>query len=150
MKMLLMRVIHGLNELYKKYELPIICSVHPKTRTNLNKFSIIEPKGIKFLDPLGLADFVMLERGAKCIITDSGTVPEEATIYHVPSVVIRNHTERPELIECGSTVLCGTRSCDIVDAVNLMLNSSGYWIVPEEYKMLDVSDRVVKLLLGKI
>jgi UDP-N-acetylglucosamine 2-epimerase (non-hydrolysing) len=63
--------------------------------------------------------------------------------------MLRNSTERPELIECGSTMLCGTKSCDIVEAVNIMMNSPNDWKVPAEYQIKDVSDRVVKLLLGE-
>ena len=146
----LKHIIHGLNELYKMYNIPIICSVHPKTRINLDKFGIVAPEGITFLEPMGFQDWMTLQRNAKCIITDSGTIPEEATILRVPSVIIRNHTERPELIECGSTILCGTKSVDIVNSVSLMLNNSVNWVIPQEYTIQDVSDRVVKLLLGRI
>ena len=145
----LRHILHGLNALYNTHKLPIICSMHPKTRTNLDKFGITAPEGIHFVSPMGLFDFIALQRGAKCIITDSGTIPEEATIMGVPSVVIRNHTERPELIEAGSTILCGTKSKDITDAVDLALKSSTKWIIPQEYTIKDVSDRVVKLILGR-
>ena len=113
-------------------------------------FDIVEPEGVRFIEPVGLFDFVKLEKSAKVIITDSGTVPEEATILRVPSVVIRQNIERPELIECGSTILCGIRSCDIVPAVNATLNTYHNWVIPEAYKIIDTSDRVVKLLLGRI
>ena len=146
---ILKHIIHALNELYKIHKLPIICSIHPKTHINLTKFGIAEPQGVRFIEPLGLFDFVCLEIWAKLILTDSGTVPEEATIWNVRSVMLRNSTERPELIECGSTMLCGTKSTDIVEAVNIMMNSPNDWKVPAEYQVKDVSDRVVKLLLGE-
>ncbi len=142
-------IVEGLKLISKGYNLPIICSIHPKTRTNLEKFGINEENNIRFLEPLGFFDFVHLEKHAKCIISDSGTCPEEGNILGVPSVIIRNKTERPELLQCGSSFLSGTDKHNIFRGVEIMLENNKTWEIPQEYKVLDVSDRVVKILLGR-
>jgi UDP-N-acetylglucosamine 2-epimerase (non-hydrolysing) len=147
---ILNHLIKGLELISGEYDMPVICSVHPKTRTNLTKFNIKVSENIKLLEPLGFFDFVNLESNAKTIVSDSGTCPEEGTILGVPSVIIREATERPELIQCGSTVLSGTYSSNILNAVKIMMQCENDWLVPEEYNRTDVSDRVVKLLLGNI
>ena len=144
---ILKHIIYSLNELYKMHKLPIICSIHPKTRTNLTKFKIEEPYGVRFLEPVGFFAFAKLEKHARVIISDSGTCPEEGTILGTPSVIIRETTERPELLQCGSVILSGTKSCDIINAVTLMMNSDK-WNIPEGYDNLHVSDIIVKLLIG--
>ena len=147
----LKHIIHGLTSVSDTFKLPVVCAIHPKTKTNLEKFEIrVDLEKLIFIEPTNLSDFVKLEKNAVCIITDSGTCPEEGTILRVPSVIIRKTTERPELIQCGSTILSGTRSCDILDAVETILKCDNNWKVPEEYTYLDVSDRVVKILLGNL
>ena len=147
----LKHIIHGLTSISDSYRLPVVCAIHPKTKTNLEKFGIqVDDTKLKFIEPTNLSDFVKLEKNAICIITDSGTCPEEGTILGVPSVIIRETTERPELIQCGSVMLSGTRSCDILGAVDTILKCANDWKIPEEYTYLDVSDKVVKILLGNL
>lgn len=147
----LKHIVQGLTWVSERFKLPVICPVHPKTKTNLEKFGItVEPKKLVLISPIGLFDFVQLEKNALCIISDSGTCPEEGTILGTPSVIIRQSTERPELIQCGSTILSGTRSCDILASTETILQCQNNWKVPEEYTYLNVSDKVVKILLGNL
>jgi UDP-N-acetylglucosamine 2-epimerase (non-hydrolysing) len=147
---ILNHLIKGVGEVADVLGYEVICPIHPKTRSNISKFNIKEPNGVKFIDPIGFFDFVALEKHAKCIISDSGTCPEEGCILGVPSIIIRLTTERPELIQCGSALLSGTLSRDILQATNIITKFDKKWTVPEEYKVKDVSDRVVKLLLGNV
>ena len=145
----LCHLLAGLELIGKEFDIPVICPLHPKTRTNLEKFKIgQETKYIKFVSPLGFFDFVNLEMNAKCIISDSGTCPEEGAILHTPSVMIRNTTERPELLQCGSSILSGTYSSNILEAVRVILNCGNNWETPLEYKVSNVSEIVTKILLG--
>jgi UDP-N-acetylglucosamine 2-epimerase (non-hydrolysing) len=103
--------------------------------------------GIRWLEPFGFFDFVALERSAGCIVTDSGTVQEEAAILGKPNVTIRDVTERPETIEGGSNMIAGDRPEDILRAVGVVL-ATGTGTPPPEYKATGVSDTVLKIVLG--
>ena len=147
----LKHIVHGLTSVVERFRLPVICPIHPKTKTNLEKFGIVvDSKKLVLTSPIGLFDFVQLEKNALCIISDSGTCPEEGTILGTPSVIIRKSTERPELIQCGSTILSGIHSCDILAATETILRCDNKWKVPEEYTYLNVSDKVVKILIGNL
>ena len=95
--------------LQKRYEIPLIVSTHPHTRIRLESFGIVvnNPQ-IRLLEPFGFFDFIALEQKARCVLSDSGTVQEESAIFKVPNVTLRDVTERPETIECGSNILTGS------------------------------------------
>ncbi|MEO8664348.1 MAG: UDP-N-acetylglucosamine 2-epimerase, partial [Ignavibacteria bacterium] len=142
-------LINALDILSKKYDIPIICSLHPRTKSKMEKLGLsFQHKHIKYLVPLGFFDFIALEKNALCVLSDSGTVQEECCIFNVPNITLRDVTERPETIECGSNILTGVSEDKILASVNLVLNSSTDWKAPEEYLVTDVSDKVTKILLG--
>jgi UDP-N-acetylglucosamine 2-epimerase (non-hydrolysing) len=97
---------------------------------------------------LGFFDFVKLEQNAKWILTDSGTVQEEASILKVPSIVLRENTERPETIESGSSVI-NDNPLTIIDSINLSILSENYIDSPVEYKTVKSSFIFAKIVLGK-
>ena len=90
----------------------------------------------------------MLERNAACVLSDSGTVQEECCIYQVPNVTLRDTTERPETIECGSNVLSGADPETIVRCASAVLSERAGWSVPAEYLAENVSSTVLRILLG--
>jgi UDP-N-acetylglucosamine 2-epimerase (non-hydrolysing) len=145
----LKQIIDGLIEVENKFGYPIVCSIHPRTRDKLNKMKYTLNKSILFLEPFGFLDFVNLEKNAFCILTDSGTVSEEACILGVPCVIIRDITERPEILECGSAMLSGVNSKKIADCVEIMRHRDD-WKLPIGYGDYDVSDKVVQFILGGI
>jgi UDP-N-acetylglucosamine 2-epimerase (non-hydrolysing) len=141
--------IRAFTSISRKYDVPVICSLHPRTRDRIRHFGIdVDPDAIRFNEPFGFFDFIHLEREALCILSDSGTVQEECCIFHVPNVTIRDVTERPETLECGSNMLSGADHETIVGCVNLVLSYPPIWEVPREYLRLDVSSNVVRLILG--
>jgi len=145
----LVNIIKSLKKLNAKYKLPVICSLHPRTKSKMKKFKItVENKNIRFLEPLGLFDFVKLEKHAFCVLTDSGTVQEECCIFNIPNVTIRDVTERPETVECGSNIIASVDPSIIERAVLLATGEHRPWPVPEEYIKLNVSDTVTKIILG--
>jgi len=101
------------------------------------------------LPPLGLFDFVRLERDAMCVLTDSGTVQEECCILRVANVTTRDVTERPETVECGSNIIAGVEPGRIAIAVRAALQRERNWMVPPEYLAPAVSDTVVNILLSE-
>lgn len=141
-------IIDALNQISKTHK--IIFSVHPRTKDKLQKFNIDLNKNIILNKPFGFFDFVKLEQNAKCIITDSGTVQEEACIFGVPAITIRKSTERRETIECGSNILCGTKKEDIFESFNTIMERNIKWVIPEDYLKENVSDTVINIITGKI
>lgn len=145
----LIEIVNGLKEIHLEYGLPIICSVHPRTRSALEKFNI-NHEGLTFLEPLGFFDFVHLELYAKCVLSDSGTVSEETCILRTPNVIIRDSTERPETIECGSSILSGVDANRIKHCARIMCESKTNWEFPIGYIDHNVSGKVIKILLSKL
>ncbi len=142
----LTNILEGLSKVSKKFNLEIICSVHPRTKNNIEKFNIKKPTGLTFIEPVGFFEFINLEKNSYLILTDSGTVSEEACILDIPSVTIREVTERQELIDCGSTIVSGYYPEDILLSSEKIL-SNKKWIKPEEYLWYDVSEKVINQLL---
>ena len=96
---------------WQAVRIPVICSLHPRTRDKIRKFNITtDPEIVHFYEPFGFFDFIRLEQDACCVLSDSGTVQEECCLFHVPNVTLRDATERPETLECGSNMLAGWRS----------------------------------------
>lgn len=138
-------IVQALDLVSIKYMCNVVCSIHPRTKARLweTKTEIIGPT--KFIDPLGFFDFAALESQARCVITDSGTVQEECCILGTPTVTIRDTTERPETVECGSNVLAGVEPDDVLRCVRQMVSGRG-WAVPEEYRRTNVSDVLASLV----
>jgi UDP-N-acetylglucosamine 2-epimerase (non-hydrolysing) len=142
-------LVDALDHLQRDYRMPVIVSTHPRTRARMTGFAIDgRNPDVHFLEPFNFFDFVSLERQAFCILSDSGTVQEEAAIFQIPNVTIRDVTERPETIECGSNILSGARRDHISLAVKTALAGSGTWRAPSEYLVPNVSETVVKIVLG--
>jgi UDP-N-acetylglucosamine 2-epimerase (non-hydrolysing) len=104
--------------------------------------------GVELLEPFGFFDFVHLEQEAFCVISDSGTVQEEACIFGTPNVTIRDVTERPETIEAGSNILAGIESDSVLQAVNMVTSQDVTWTPPAEYMADGVAQIVSRIVLG--
>ena len=142
-------LVDALAGLYAKHGFPVICSFHPRTRAMVEKFGVdVAQTGLRFVDPLGFFDFVRLEQEAFCLISDSGTVQEEACILGVPNVTIRDVTERPETVECGSNVLAGCDADLLMRMVDYVTQRRGGWRPPVEYLADRVADTVVGIVLS--
>jgi UDP-N-acetylglucosamine 2-epimerase (non-hydrolysing) len=142
-------IVEGLQALHQQYGFPVLCSLHPRTRARAAQFEInLDRAGLRFFEPFGFCDFIHLEQSAFCVLSDSGTVQEETCILRVPSVTLRDVTERPETIECGSNVLAGCDAASIVAFVRVVTDKLPNWQIPPEYLAPDVSDTVVRILLS--
>ena len=135
--------------LHLDYAMPVVVSTHPRTAARLHTFGVmVTHEQVRFLEPFGFFDFVALERQAFCVLSDSGTVQEECAIFGVPNVTIRDVTERPETIECGSGILSGADTGTVVGCVGTALRLKTPWQAPPEYLVPHVSDTVLKIVLG--
>jgi len=145
----LIALAQSLDRLQKVYGFPVIVSTHPRTRARLEQFKVeVQNSGIRISQPFGFFDFLSLERNALCVLSDSGTVQEECSIFGAPNVTIRDVTERPETIECGSNMLSGCNPDSIVQCVETVLSLGGKWAPPPEYLAPNVSQTVLKIILG--
>lgn len=142
-------LVEALERVARRTGLPVICSLHPRTRARIAQFGVdVERLGLRFLEPMGFFDFIRLERSAACVISDSGTVQEEACIFGVPNVTIREVTERPETVECGSNFLAGTDPAAIERAVTYVMSQPVGWTPPPEYLAPLVAETVCRIVLG--
>ena len=124
-------LVEALVLLHEQFQLPVLCSLHPRTRSKAKQFGInLARTGLNFLEPFGFFDFIRLQQAASCVLSDSGTVQEETCILGVPSVTIRDVTERPETIECGSNVLAGNDAQTIVKMVHMVTRQKCSWQPP--------------------
>jgi UDP-N-acetylglucosamine 2-epimerase (non-hydrolysing) len=145
----LKKIFDGLSVIAGKFEKDILVSIHPRTAEKMRQFGVEATSNrIKLLKPLGFFDFVKLEKSALAVLTDSGTVQEECAIFGVPNVTVRDVTERPETLECGSNILCGAETEAIVRAVEIAISQPANWTAPIEYSKENVAQTVVKIILG--
>lgn len=142
-------LVEAFCQLYVAYGRPVICSLHPRTRSKVASFGVdVKRDGLRFLEPFGFFDFIRLERSAFCILSDSGTVQEEACLFRVPNVTVRDVTERPETLECGSNYLSGAGTAEIVRGVDFVTSRTAAWVPPAEYMAEHVSDTVARIVLS--
>jgi UDP-N-acetylglucosamine 2-epimerase (non-hydrolysing) len=129
-KYILQNILKGLELTYEKFNLPIIFSVHPRTRNRIKEFNLKIKDEINIIDPQGYLEFLQLMANSRLIITDSGGLQEESCVLKVPCVTIREVTERPESIEVGSNILAGYDPVKILECSQEMMNKDRNWENP--------------------
>lgn len=145
----LAKYVRAFNQVYDKYKLPMIWSVHPHTRKSLAANPELKVRdGIKIMKPMGMFDFDKLQKNAFCVLSDSGTAPEECSIFGVPVVVLRDAMERPETFESGSNFVAGCEPEAILRGVEISTKTDNNWTAPVEYLKPNVSDTVIKIVLS--
>ena len=146
-------IIEALNAVAERYDRPVVVSTHPRTRKRIDAAggALPEAPRLRFLKPFGFHDYNKLQKEALCVLSDSGTISEEASLLSFPAVTIRNALERPEAMDTGSIIITGLDSEIIAAAV---AQAVGYFEegrcapVPTDYTIATTSQRVVRLILG--
>ena len=141
-------LVKSLNKVAETYGKKIIFSTHPRTAKRIKEKNIKFNDLIVNMEPMGFFDYVYLQKNAYCVLSDSGTIPEESSILNFPGVSLRNSTERPEALDAGSIVLGGINERDIINSIELAVNS---YIEDKEspvrdYNDTNVSEKVVKII----
>lgn len=145
----LKQIFGGLAAVAEHFQLPVLVSVHPRTAEKLIQHGIqASEDSIRLLEPLGLFDFVKLEKNAKVVLTDSGTVQEECCIFGIPNVTVRDVTERQETIEAGSNMLSGADAASVIRSVQMAAEQRAAWMPPKEYLAPAVAETVARIVLG--
>jgi UDP-N-acetylglucosamine 2-epimerase (non-hydrolysing) len=141
--------VETFSQLAATYKMPVIVSTHPRTRVRIDQNpNLRSGDGVRFMEPMGFFDFIKLEQSAFCVLSDSGTVQEECAIFGRPNVTLRDVTERPETIDCGSNYISGADRESILRGVALTTAQHGAWEMPREYAARNVSDTVLRLVTG--
>lgn len=143
-----MSLMTALNQVAESYQLPIIFSTHPRTKNIIAKHHFKFHSLIQNVTPFGFMDYNKLQQEAYCVLSDSGTLSEEASFLRFPAVSIRTSTERPEGLDKGSMILGGITSASIVNSINLAcsLCSKNNFTSPVDYIDTNVSTRVAQII----
>ena len=142
-------LVNSINEIAKKYEVPVIYSTHPRTRKFIEKRKIEFHSLVQNVKPLGFLDYVKLQANALLVLSDSGTLTEESAILGFPGVLIRTSTERPEGLDAGTIVVGGIKSRDVLASSELaikIVSDRPVSSLPHDYGTIDVSTKVVKII----
>ena len=145
-------LLKALAALRAKYKVPVVVSTHPRTRKRLQALGRKKPRGLQFLAPLAFADYISLQRSALCVLSDSGTLTEEASLLGFAAVMLRETHERPEGQDEGTVIMAGTRPERILEAVKVaterFAREGQTWRVAPDYDVDDVASVVVNTVLG--
>ena len=140
-----------LNALAETYDVPVIVSTHPRTRKRLDTLSAVEPDArIQLMKPFGFCDYIRLQMDSLCVISDSGTITEEASLLNLPAITIRNAHERPEGMDAGTLIMAGQTKDRVLDAVRITVghhNREKAAVRPvEDYENPSVSKQVLRIV----
>ena len=142
-------LVDTLNTIAKTYGLPILVSTHPRTRKMIEAKQIVFDPLIQLSKPLGFIDYVRLQMGAKCVLSDSGTISEETSILKLRSLNIRQAHERPEAMEEGTVMMVGLKKERILQGLRLLdQQDPNSFRDVADYSMPNVSDKVVRIILS--
>jgi UDP-N-acetylglucosamine 2-epimerase (non-hydrolysing) len=140
-------LVKAVNSLAETYGLPIIFSTHPRTWKRFEANRVTLNPLIHNVKPLGFTDYCRMQCDAICTISDSGTLSEESSILRFPAVLLRNSTERPEVLDKGTIVIGGYTTESLLQSVALAINSfDGEDRRPRDYCDTNVSQKVVKII----
>jgi len=146
-------LFHAINAMAEKYDMPILYSCHPRSRKRLEASGFKLDQRVIQHEPLGFHDYNSLQMNAFCVVSDSGTLPEESSFFTsinhpFPAVCIRTSTERPEALDKGCFIIAGIDTKSLLQAVDtaIEMNSDGRYGIPVPVYTENVSTKVVKII----
>jgi UDP-N-acetyl-L-fucosamine synthase len=142
-------LMNAVNSMAEAYNLPVIYSTHPRSAKFIKKREFKFHSNVRSLEPLSFSAYNKLQINAFCVVSDSGTLPEEASFFRFPAVMIRTSTERPEALDKGNYIIGGITERELLQAVDLAvaLNQDGHvGVMPPDYSDENVSLKVVKII----
>ena len=143
-------LLHGLAALADEHGIPALVSLHPRTAKRIDEFGLTFSDTVRMNKPFGFFDWNKLQANARCVISDSGTISEEAAILGFAGVTPRRAMERPEAMDAGSVILAGIEPDDIIAAVAYSLTRPLDALqIPEAYEVADCANRVLSLILSR-
>lgn len=146
-------LVDTLNALARTYAVPVIVSTHPRTQKRLDAMELGKLDAhVQFLKPFGFCDYIKLQKEALCVISDSGTITEEASLLNLPAITIRNAHERPEGMDAGTLIMSGLTQARVLDAVRVTIaqhdRTRRVTQEVEDYEGGAVSKKVLRVVLS--
>ena len=145
-------LLDSIDAIASKYEMPILISTHPRTRKKLEEINYNQDnKLVKFTKPYGFHEYVNLQMNAFCVISDSGTIAEEASILNLPAITIRNAHERPEGMDEGVLIMSGLNKDRVIESINVVTSQKFYEKnsqIVEDYDVDNVSKKILRIILS--
>lgn len=139
-------LMSAVNMLAKTYKMPIIYSVHPRSAKFIKERGFVFNELVRQMPPFSFTDYVCLQKNAYCVVSDSGTLPEESAICGFPAVSIRTSTERPEALEKGGFVIGGISGKSVLQAVEIAVNTNNDKRNVSDYVDVNVSEKIIRLI----
>lgn len=140
---------NAVNSLAESYDVPVIYSTHPRSKKFIEQREFIFHPNVRSLQPFDFSDYNYLQQNALCVVSDSGTVAEEASFFKFPAVSIRTSTERPEALDKGNMIIGSITTEQVLQAVEMaieMNSSSDLGIDVPDYVDGNVSTKVIKII----
>ncbi len=145
-----LKLVDILNAIATKYKYPVIVSTHPRTRKRIDTLGVIFNSLIHLSKPLGFHDYVRLQKSAKAVLSDSGTINEESSILNFPALNMREASERPEGMEEATVMMVGLNIERVMQGLNILdfqdRGSKRLLRQVADYSMPNVSDKVVRII----
>jgi len=117
----LRELLSTLNAIAIHYDLPVIVSTHPRTQKRISDLKDVElDSRVRYLKPFGFSDYVKLQLEAKCVVSDSGTITEEASMLNLPAITVRNAHERPEGMDVGTLIMSGLKKDRVLESIKVI------------------------------
>lgn len=144
-----LNLVESLNAVAKKYEMPIIVSTHPRTRKRIEELGVEFNPLVNLMKPLGFNDYVKLQKEAKAVLSDSGTISEESSILGFPALNIREAHERPEAMEEAAVMMVGLQKERIMQGLAVLETQNKITLRKvSDYSMPNVSDKVLRVIIS--
>lgn len=144
-----LELMNAVNAMAEIYDMPVIYSTHPRSKQLITKRGFKFHPNVKSLQPFGFSDYNHLQLNAYCVVSDSGTLAEEASFFRFPAVSVRTSTERPEVFDKGNMIIGSITTEQVLQAVDMavdMILNNDYGIDVPNYTDTNVSVKVVKLI----
>ena len=151
----MLNMVDTLNALAEVYNYPVIVSTHPRTQKRLDSMELGSlNRHIQFLKPFGFCDYIKLQMEALCVVSDSGTITEEASLLNLPAITIRNTHERPEGMDVGTLIMSGLKRERVLDAVRIIIaqhDKTKRIMQPiQDYEVGAVSKQLLRIVLSYV
>jgi len=146
-------LLEALNALAETYGYPVVVSTHPRTRKRLEELKdLVNHPLVQFMKPFGLTDYIKLQMSSACVLSDSGTITEEASLLNLPAVTIRSAHERPEGMDEGTLIMSGLKKERVLEAVKMIVSQHNRndRVIPtvSDYVTGPVSKQIVRIVLS--
>jgi UDP-N-acetylglucosamine 2-epimerase len=148
----LQRFFNVMNSLVERYELPVIVSTHPRTRKRIEAMELVAHPLVQFLKPFGFLDYIHLQKSARAVLSDSGTITEESSILNFRALNLREVHERPEGFEEAAVMFVGLDPDRTLQALEVLERQScgttRSLALVKDYEATNVSDKVLRIILS--